>query len=243
MITPELQSYIAQSRAKGMTDEQIRQGLLSGGWSPIDLDQAFGTQTATSANPGVTPPKSYKGLIITLVVLFIVLPMLGWMAFAGFAYWGLKKVGLQDSMWKNLSDNAEYKYQGEDGSVSIKVAEKNDDGSFCSGSQVSLPSSWPSDIPIYPGSKLTTSINYSAMTGSGETAGIAGYCTKDSVDAVAKYFAEKNSPWNIKTFMSSNTEGKQSVLLSGSKGDLVISISISGKNGETEFQELLGSKN
>jgi hypothetical protein len=228
MITPELQNFISQSRAKGMTDAQIRESLVSSGWNQADLDQAFGIQTTTSGNMGTQ--KSYKGLIITLVVLFLVLPMLGWMAFAGFTYWGLKSGNMPASFWKNLPDKADYQYSNDD------------DKNFCSGSKVSLPSSWPSDIPVYPNSKLTTSVNYGGMTGTGEIAGAVGYCTKDSVDAVAKYFVEQNTPWNIKTFLSSNTEGKQNILLAGSKGDLVLSISISGKDGETEFQEMLGSK-
>ncbi|MFZ2149957.1 MAG: hypothetical protein WAV15_02250 [Minisyncoccia bacterium] len=242
MITPELQNYIAQSRAKGMLDTDIRQSLLSSGWNPADLDQALSGQTPTLNSAGPATGKSYKGLIIALVIIFVGLPILGMLAFMGFGYFQLKNGNMMGYFLDKNNFNTDYQYPSENGGVSVKIADNRDDKSFCSGSQVSLPSSWPSDLPVYPNSKLTTSVNYNAMAGDGDIAGIVGYCTKDSVDAVAKYFVEQNTPWNIKTFLSSNTEGKQSILLAGSKGDLVISISISGKDGETEFQALLGSK-
>ncbi|MFA6256707.1 MAG: hypothetical protein WCT29_00130 [Candidatus Paceibacterota bacterium] len=77
MITKELERYIIQAKAQGMTEAQIRQNLMgSGGWSPADLDQAFsvfsgggisgGTVVAGGATVGA---KSYLGWVIGAILI------------------------------------------------------------------------------------------------------------------------------------------------------------------------------
>lgn len=51
MVTPELQNYIKQARAQGISDAQIRQNLLTGGWNDGDLAQA-------GLGPTAVPPQA-----------------------------------------------------------------------------------------------------------------------------------------------------------------------------------------
>ena len=92
MITPELQNYINQARAQGMTDAQIRQNLLTGGWNEADLAQAGLASSFTSpqtlAHPTTTPgvyiekKKTKAGLYIVVFLIFFALG-----AFGSYAYY------------------------------------------------------------------------------------------------------------------------------------------------------------
>jgi hypothetical protein len=48
MITPELQAYVSQSRASGMSDDQIRQSLTTQGWAEADVMQALGSSNSVA---------------------------------------------------------------------------------------------------------------------------------------------------------------------------------------------------
>lgn len=64
MTTPELENYIKQARAQGMNDAQIRQNLLSGGWSEADLTQAG--LAASFVPPSVPPAMPQVESVITV---------------------------------------------------------------------------------------------------------------------------------------------------------------------------------
>ncbi|HEX9502722.1 MAG TPA: hypothetical protein VF974_00150 [Patescibacteria group bacterium] len=75
MVTPELQAYISQSRASGISDSEIRQTLLSQGWNQPDVDSALGSGSSQSAavpspNSGA-PVKGEKDLIWGLLLPII----------------------------------------------------------------------------------------------------------------------------------------------------------------------------
>lgn len=81
-----LQQYISQSRQQGMTDEQIRQNLLSSGWSKADINQVMSPQAVPppppsspvtspppNVSPGSTPNQSNSTLMAALAYLGILI--------------------------------------------------------------------------------------------------------------------------------------------------------------------------
>lgn len=91
MAQPELQNYIIQSRAAGMSDDQIRQNLMGQGWNLDDVNQAFGGNSAVP--PTITAPaKSYTKLVVIILLIAIVLPLLIWGGIVGLGYYALKNI-------------------------------------------------------------------------------------------------------------------------------------------------------
>ncbi len=68
MITPELQNYISQSRASGMSDEQIRQTLSAQGWKDGDLT-VLGTKPLV---PRLEPLVIGLSIMLVVVEVFLV---------------------------------------------------------------------------------------------------------------------------------------------------------------------------
>ncbi|MBI2003445.1 MAG: hypothetical protein HYS78_00470, partial [Parcubacteria group bacterium] len=70
----QLQNYVKQSRESGMTDEQIRRGLLNAGWGEEDIKGAF-SQPEFRSTPEIPKNSGFKkelgplGLIITSFVM------------------------------------------------------------------------------------------------------------------------------------------------------------------------------
>src|SRR3989344_4456199 len=99
MITPELQKYISDSRASGMTDEQIRSALITKGWTQDDLDQAFGVSPVGPIVPQApivtTSNNNLVKIIVTVLIILIVLPLLFWGAILGYRYWKYKQSGIK----------------------------------------------------------------------------------------------------------------------------------------------------
>ncbi len=84
MITPDLIRYIQTGLAAGKSKDRIKSDLmLAGGWSAADVDQAF---AALQESPYTQTPSSKVGSFFLTV--FIVLIILGGMAFAAEKYFG-----------------------------------------------------------------------------------------------------------------------------------------------------------
>jgi len=86
-MSPELLDYINQARQSGMSDEQIKQTLLSSGWSEQDIKAAIGvgpepvSVDQTQAGRG----KFIKiGLVLLLVVALIGTALFAFSKFGGF---------------------------------------------------------------------------------------------------------------------------------------------------------------
>lgn len=62
MTNLEIQNYISQSRLSGMSDDQIKQNLISSGWSENDVNSALYGTNSTGLIPTVNP-KGEKNLI------------------------------------------------------------------------------------------------------------------------------------------------------------------------------------
>jgi hypothetical protein len=77
MVTPELQKYITQSRASGMSNEQIKQALVSqGGWSEADVAQALSGGYIPSSPVNYSSPTATKSgngkIVFGVIVLLLV---------------------------------------------------------------------------------------------------------------------------------------------------------------------------
>lgn len=66
MLSPEAQNYITQSRAAGMTDEQIKQNLVGQGWQEEDITRALVSRSAIVSVPQNSSPNPKKHGIFTL---------------------------------------------------------------------------------------------------------------------------------------------------------------------------------
>ncbi|KUK83168.1 MAG: hypothetical protein XD98_0413 [Microgenomates bacterium 39_6] len=58
MITEELVDYVKQQRQDGVSDQAIREAILSVGWTEEDADQALSSSLAPSSPPAQTPSYS-----------------------------------------------------------------------------------------------------------------------------------------------------------------------------------------
>lgn len=89
MVTPELISYIKTQLAKGVTEDSLKQTLITSHWLPEDIDQAFLSikqplQTPGQISPAVSPStKKFPVLLkigiillVTIICLFLVLKLL-----------------------------------------------------------------------------------------------------------------------------------------------------------------------
>ncbi|MDP3989519.1 MAG: hypothetical protein Q8P93_04785 [bacterium] len=54
-MNPQLQTYIAEAKLAGKSEELIRSELQQAGWSEADLGQAFGTAPVAPISPQITP--------------------------------------------------------------------------------------------------------------------------------------------------------------------------------------------
>lgn len=61
-MNPQLEDYIKQARVNGMTDEQIRQELLSAGWGPEDINRVLGLSQKSVSTSYTSQNKTFKAL-------------------------------------------------------------------------------------------------------------------------------------------------------------------------------------
>lgn len=238
MLTPEIQQYVKQQRAAGVSDAQIRQALASQGWQQTDLDQAFGIAPTGSAVPQtpVVFRKNTTKIVIMIVIIFLVLPLLFWAVIAGFAWYKFKNSGIN------------YTNTGIPISTSNSKKQTNCDDSQHS---VLLPPTWPSDLPVYPGSKLWESNVFGFFPSDEAQISAVSYCSKDSVDQIAKFFIDSTYDWKFFGTEFSSGTGGQSYSVIGQKSgpdgqmseNVVIKIENIGNGADTLiYEEYFGSK-
>lgn len=74
-MNPDLQNYITQARASGMTDDQIRQNLVAKGWQQNDIEEALGypnTNATKVKNQIQFDQKRRRGVWVTTIILSVV---------------------------------------------------------------------------------------------------------------------------------------------------------------------------
>jgi len=83
MANLELDKYVSEARANGLTDDAIRQELLKAGWNPGEVEGVFSLNVPISPNtqkvgafPNLSPTPNQVGrrsLIITIIVVLVVI--------------------------------------------------------------------------------------------------------------------------------------------------------------------------
>lgn len=119
-----------------------------------------------------------------------------------------------------------------------KVTLKSDEGEFSFQEGGKLPEEFPSDFPIYPGAKITSS-----WTSSGDDAkGISVvWETNDSPDKVANYYKSSIESKGWKTTASFSSEG--TTTYSFEKGESTGFVGIAkGEEGKTTISVTIGVK-
>ncbi len=103
------------------------------------------------------------------------------------------------------------------------VTVKTDQGTWSSSDK--LPSDFPSDVPVYPGSKVQASVAATQEQGGGIYAGLE---STDSIDKVVNWYKKEVSAEGWKA--TTNLEVDGGLMLSGTKDtrDLVVTISKDG---------------
>jgi hypothetical protein len=71
MINQQLLDYIKQQSQQGVSNEQIKQSLLSNGWQETDIDETFNKLTKTSIQPKKRKWKKIIFIIIATIVILI----------------------------------------------------------------------------------------------------------------------------------------------------------------------------
>jgi len=240
MITPELQQYINQQKSAGASDVQIRQNLLTqGGWSQADLDQAFGVQGSmpqmaqgTPIYSGTVQPNNTKKIAMGIVALIVLV------AVAGFGWNWMQKKSLEGQLENSLEQayggNADVKIGKDYRDISVKT----DTGSFSTGGNIkSMPAGWPSEIPQYPNSKISTSMSNSE---SGSAQLIVALTTQDPPEKVIAFY-ELKFDFNGWTNIKSESFGGMFVV-SGEKNGHLMAINVHNAGGQTNIGMIYRNK-
>ena len=120
-------------------------------------------------------------------------------------------------------EKVEYDAKGK--SVTVKTA----DGSvYVGGEGVQLPGDFPKDVPIYPGSKLSSSVSAAQSGNSGH---MVTFQTSDAPDKVAAFYKSKFSTWQTAMEMSSG--GGKVLLLRTPDEKRSITVVANPSNGQT----------
>ncbi len=103
---------------------------------------------------------------------------------------------------------------------------KTDQGTFSSSNK--LPADFPSDVPLYPGAKVQSSVSSAQAQGGGHYVGLE---TNDAVASVAGWYKTEIVAKGWKVTLSMDADG--SSLLGGSKDDRELMVTVSGEGGKT----------
>ena len=159
-----------------MADAQIRQNLLAAGWQMEVVDQAI-PPTGVPVTMAIKKNATKKILIIVGVVVLIL--AVGGFVAAKFAFQKISTLvpGLGISK-DGLSINSP------DGT--LKVSNQ-------------IPSDWPNDIPIYPGSKVVNSFIMNQDPAKGGSGIVLNINTDDGPQAVRDYYKKElvSNGWKI----------------------------------------------
>lgn len=179
----------------------------------------------TPASEPQTPPlkkKSNKTLLIVIVVILMVL------AAGGFA---LKKAQEKISQiaGEKIAETMMEKAAGGTADVDISgdgLTVKTKDGTFTAGT--SLPSDFPSDIPIYPGSDVAYSGTNTSQDGGG--AGVM-LTTADEASKIIAYYKKElaSAGWTVED--TQNVAG--TTAMTAAKGNRNLYLGVTGSDDGT----------
>ena len=234
MPNPDLQNYISQSRAAGLTDDQIRQNLLTQGWQANMVESALTGQASMSTKNNSRLLK----VIILILLLLLVLPLLAWLIFAGFIFHKIKtnQIPINNTQSTN--------------SVTTKQPFTCDNPNLSSLNfgygqlAATLPTTWPTDIPQYPSSKFIGATNLTFDQNNTDF-GYAVYCSKDTVQKISDYFVQTPSAYKLTvddTANQTSTTGASEQILTGEgkTGHLMVSIGKQNQGDTAILVEYIG---
>ncbi len=167
-------------------------------------------------------PNHNKKIIFILLVVVVVL-MIGWAAKSFLARQTAEKMA-ERAIERATGGRVDIDYKDND-----TVTYKSDEGSFQAGEDVSLPSDWPSDVPVISGAKIGYAGSTNPQTGQ---AGVSVMFTisKSVVDVSAYYNSELASQgWEIEG--TANMGGTS--IITANKGERSVGIYIGGADGMT----------
>ncbi|MDD5357520.1 MAG: hypothetical protein PHS53_05275, partial [Candidatus Pacebacteria bacterium] len=162
-------------------------------------------------------PKSKKKLIIIIVVLLVVLFLGG--KILGF----LGRNAAEQAIKQATGGNVNVNNSGTSGTITT------DKGTVSYGTN-SLPSDWPTDVPVY----TNGTIQYSASSNqTGQTGKAVVILSPDSVATIKSYYtgALATNGWTIK---GTQEAGGATVIVAG-KGDRNLSLSMVGSSEGTQI--------
>lgn len=220
----DLQTYIQQSRAKGMSDDQIRQNLLSAGWQEGDVNQAFGVGTASARSGKMsTWVKILIGAIIIMSLIGVVLTIFGNTVFYNLLkkisprgiYQEISEIFNQESATEktnetDLNKSNQTEAPRTDKTDTTKEAECVDaEGlksllSFPPGPLIPItptnkvPPNFPVDLPQYPKSKVIATAFKDPETGEQQT----WFCSEDDPAKIIAFFQLPHPVWTIQSLES-----------------------------------------
>lgn len=176
--------------------------------------------------------KSNKGLITILIVVAVLVAL----ALIGrFVYKMVAEKVTSGILSKVTGQNVDVSGNGQN----IKI--KTDKGDLTINSGGSLPSDFPADFPIYPGSKLTGSFSATGTNGEKSSGVSVVWETSDDASKVGTYYksALVSAGYKITTEYSQNS----STTLTFEKGDVSGFMGVTtGSDGKTAISVTMGTK-
>lgn len=221
MVTEELRNYVSRSRQQGMTDQQIESVLRGQGWSGTDINEVLG-RTASSPSTKNTP---WVKIILVSFLIFVV----GAVVLGAIRDYKIKK-GIENFV-EEITNPSFFQNDGTESSDENGGANNEPtnnlyptyqggapSGKDCVGilnlylsvlkpvdftATGRLPSSFPSDLPKYPGSKFangaTLNQEFIDYSNPKQVRNLAYFCTSDGLSQVESYFKNSGSGWTIAT--------------------------------------------
>lgn len=106
------------------------------------------------------------------------------------------------------------------------VTVKTDQGTFSSSDK--LPADFPTDVPIYPGSKVQASVAATQTQGGGNYVGLV---STDSADKVASWYKTELAAkgWKVST----SFQGQGGTMIGGTKDKRNVAVTIAEDSGNT----------
>lgn len=175
---------------------------------------------------------SNKKTIIIVIAVIVVLVII--LAFRSFS----TKTMTENMIENATGGNAELNANGDEGTMKIKGADGNEI-TVSSGENLSIPDTWPADLPIMDGATITYTGSMSGQTGGSGT--VLTLSTPKSVKEVADYYtsALKDNGWSSDVAMQMG----EGTMLAGSKDDRSVSVVIdTGDDGQTNVSITVGTQ-
>ncbi len=129
------------------------------------------------------------------------------------------------------------KVEVDTGSKNVKVTTKDGTAVFAGGAGTVVPDSFPKDVPVYPGGKVTGAVSGSQQGSSGQ---MVTFETPDSPEKVVDFYKGKLTGWKNSMEMASGN-GKMLVMVSADEKRSVTVTATPGA-GKTTVSLTVGSK-